>query len=576
MRSSAPGAVASMLSAVGGFIVRIWTCVALLFILPMAIVVPATPARAQTSQVCLGRVITTLDFSGTPSLQAGTALAVGATYRYSNINTGIDALVRIVALNNGATLATIDNNAAPALGQPDLRPFFNPELGGSNARSVDFQISFVAAGTNTALPFDLAATAIDVDGDSGSLREYAEFQSTYAQYLLNNPTNLSVNASAPSAGNTRFESTSTFTAPGIDPSANQNIVATFYSQSSGFRYRIGTLGTGSSVRLTSLQFTCPNLPAPTSTSIPQDFGDAPASYGNPRHDIIAGFQLGATITAESGPYNHATATADAGDDGVTIGTLRQTTTVTATITVAGAGGRLQAWFDWNRDGDFLDAGEQVATNVGDNLPGDTNTTAGTIGLSFTVPAGAVLGQTFARFRWSTQSGLDPNVIVGRDGEVEDYAVTVLGNPILSVTKTSAINLPTSFTGFFLPGNDVIYTITTSNSGTAATDVDSVFVLDSLPAQVEVYVGDFDAAGPATGTILFTQQNGAALNFTQASDVRFSDQIAVPASFTQCNYVPTVVNTYDPAIRYICVNPKASLASGNPAPGFALQFRARIK
>ena len=133
-----------------------------------------------------------------------------------------------------------------------------------------------------------------------------------------------------------------------------------------------------------------------------------------------------------------------------------------------------------------------------------------------------------------------------------------------------------YTTIALPGNDVIYTITTSNSGTAATDVDSVFVLDSLPAQVEVYVGDFDAAGPATGTILFTQQNGALLNFTQASDVRFSDQIAVPASFTQCNYVPTVANTYDPAIRYICVNPKGSLASGNPAPGFALQFRARIK
>ena len=62
MRSSALCAVASMLSAIGGFITRIWTCVALLLILPVAIVVPATPARAQTSQVCLGRGLATLRF----------------------------------------------------------------------------------------------------------------------------------------------------------------------------------------------------------------------------------------------------------------------------------------------------------------------------------------------------------------------------------------------------------------------------------------------------------------------------------------------------------------------------------
>ena len=536
----------------------------------------AAPAQAQTSEICLGRVITTLDFSTTPTLASGTALSVGAVYRYSNINTGIDALVRIVALNNGATLATIDNNAAPAAGAPDLRPFFDPELGGSNARSVDFQISFVTAGTNTPLLFDFVATAIDVDGDSGSLREYAEFQNGYAAYLLNNPTNLSVNASAPSAGNTRFESSTTFTAPGIDPTANQNIVATFYSKSSQFNYRIGTLGTGNSVRLTSLQFTCPNLPAPVTTATSQDFGDAPASYGNPRHDILTGFRLGASITAETGPYNNATATADAGDDGITIGSLRNGNIANVTATVTGAGGRLQAWFDWNRDGDFLDAGEQIATNIADNGAGDTNATIGTIGLSFTVPAAAVLGQTFSRFRWSTQTGLDPAVLIGRDGEVEDYVSTVLGIPILSTTKTSALYTPTSFSVFLIPDNDVIYSITTANTGTVATDSNSIFSLDSLPAEVDVFVGDFDGTGPATGTILFTTQNGAALTYSASTDLKYSNLAAAPASFAACTYVPSVTNAYDPAIRHICVNPKGALAAGSPAPGYTLQFRARIK
>lgn len=563
-----------LLSAVQSQLIRrFWTCLALSLALSLAVSFLPAPAKAQTTQICLNRVITTLDFSGTPALESGTPLAVNALYRYANVNTGIDALIRIVALNNGATLTTIDNNSAPATGQPDLRFFFNPELAGSNARSADFQISFVVAGTNTPLAFDFAATAIDVDGDSVSLREYAEFQSTWAEYLLNNPTNLSVNASAPSAGNIRFEATTAATAPGIDPAANQNIVAAFYAKSSGFRYRIGTLGTGTTVRLTSLQFTCPNLPAPIATTRPQDFGDAPASFGTPRHDVQTGFRLGAGVTSESGPYNHVTATADANDDGVTLGALRQSQTATATVSVTGVGGRLQAWIDWNRDGDFLDSGEQVATNVGDNLAGDTNAAAGTIGLSFTVPAGASIGQSIARFRWSTQADLPPASLTARDGEVEDYPVTIIGMAILSVAKSKTLFGPS---GFHLPGNDVIYTITASNVGGAATDTNTVFLLDSLPAQVELYVGDFDGAGPATGTVLFTQQNGAALTFAQATDVRFSNAATPPTSLAQCTYVPTVTGTYDAAIRHVCINPKNVLAAGNPAPSFTVQFRTRIK
>lgn len=565
-----------MRNGITPMILRGWWAIAMLIAFTAALILPAPPARAQTTEICFGRVITTLNFSTTPTLQSGTALQVNAVYRYANVNTGIDALVRIVALNNGATLTTIDNNAAPAAGAPDLRPFFNPELGGTDNRSADFQISFVSAGTNTALPFDFAATAIDVDGDSASIREYSEFQNSYAEYLLNNPTRLSVNASGPSAGNTRFESSTNFTAPGIDPTASQNIVATFYSKSSGFRYRIGTLGTGNSVRLTSLQFTCPNLPAPSATAKAQDFGDAPASFGNPRHDNLAGFRLGSTITTDTGPYNHATASADAGDDGVTFGTLRASKTATATVTVVGAAGRLQAWFDWNRDGDFLDSGEQVALNIGDNLAGDTNASAGIIGLSFNVPVGAVPGLSIARFRWSTQSGLDSTTIVGHDGEVEDYGVTILGNPIVSLTKTSAIYAPGSTTEFHLPDNDVVYTITASNSGSAETDTDSLLIVDSLPSQVEIYVGDFDGPGPATGTILFTQQNGTSLIFTPGTDVAFSDQIAAPTSFAQCTYTPLVTDNYAPAIRHVCANPKGTLASSTPAHGLTLQFRAQIK
>jgi hypothetical protein len=528
-----------------------------------------TQSIAQTTEMCLGRVITPMDFSANPVLVSGTALQPGAVYRYSNVSFGIDALVRIVSLNNGASLSTIDNNGT-------LRAFFNPELGGTNARSVDFQFTFVISGTNTPTPIDFAAGAIDVDGDSGSLREYAEFESNFSEYVLNSPTNLSVNSSTPSTGNTRFEPNTNFTAPGIDPTAFQNIVATFYTRTSSFRYRIGTLGTGSSVRLTSLQFTCPNVPSPVRYPVTQDFGDAPNTYGNPRHDVFDTVRLGATNTRDAAGYNSPDASADPGDDGVTFPTLRRNNAASLSISVTGGGGLLQAWFDWNADGDFLDAGEQVALNVGDNGPGDTNSTIGIIGLNVAVPQTAALGNTFARFRWSTQRDVDAATMSARDGEVEDYRVTVLGTPVLTTTKTSVVYTNTSPNGFHTPGNDVLYTITTSNTGSASTDSGSVVVIDSLPPQVELFVGDFDGAGPATGTVLFTQSNGAALTFAPSTDLRFSNTVAAPSNFAACSYSPPVTNTYDPAIRHVCINPKQGLAANTPAPSFSIQFRARIR
>ena len=83
---------------------------------------------------------------------------------------------------------------------------------------------------------------------------------------------------------------------------------------------------------------------------------------------------------------------------------------------------LDAWMDFNQDGDLSDAGEQIFTStavvngLNDNL-------------SFTVPAGAVAGDTFARFRCSGAGGLSPTG-PALDGEVEDYVFTVA--PLLSL------------------------------------------------------------------------------------------------------------------------------------------------
>ena len=100
-----------------------------------------------------------------------------------------------------------------------------------------------------------------------------------------------------------------------------------------------------------------------------DFSDAPASYGEADHIITSAVQLGVANTVDAGAVND---DSDAGDDGITIPTLTQGQTATITAEVTGAGGYLQGWIDFNGDGDFDDAGEQVAADLQDGGTGDTN------------------------------------------------------------------------------------------------------------------------------------------------------------------------------------------------------------
>lgn len=539
-----------------------------LFVAALLSAAAFAPGAAQAAgSVCLDRQIARLDFRA-PTLTSGVPLSLGAIYTFANVAPGVDARVRIDAISAGASLATIDNDTG-------LIGNFQPELAGVDARSVDFTFTFVVAGTTNVITGDFAASAIDIDGDGASIREYAEFSNAYAAYAVNNPTNLAVNASGPSvATNTRFEAITSANAPGIDPTAYPNIAEFVYTGASTFKYRIGALGTGNTTRLTSLDFSCPALPSTTTTTkAPQDFGDAPASYGNPIHDIVAGVRLGATNTSEAARYNSPTATGDSGDDGVAIASLYQAQTGTATATVSGAGGFLSAWIDWNGNGVFTDPGEQVAVDVTDNSAGDIIPATGTIKISFPVPSTATISPTFARFRWSLQSGLNADTMIAPNGEVEDYQVTINGRAIMLLTKSSAPYLTSGPGPFNLPGNDVIYKITATNSGQGPTTTDSLFVVDALPAQVEFYNGDIDDAGPATANVIFSQ-NGTSLSFNPAVDMKYSNVTAVPTSFVACTYTP--VAGYDPAVKYVCFNPKGPLLAGTPGPNFSFQIRARIK
>ncbi|MBI1338480.1 MAG: hypothetical protein GC164_16175, partial [Phycisphaera sp.] len=160
-----------------------------------------------------------------------------------------------------------------------------------------------------------------------------------------------------------------------------------------------------------------------------EFGDAPESYGTTfaydgaRHGNDFSTYLGSYAGFDSNGQPSSDASADDGDDGVTFLTAL-TTGSDATVRVnASASAYLNAWIDFNADGDFNDEGEQIVVD-GNLFSGDND-------LLINVPDTAVEGTTFARFRYSTQTGLAPTGFA-IDGEVEDYQVTLVSP---STTRT---------------------------------------------------------------------------------------------------------------------------------------------
>ncbi len=156
-----------------------------------------------------------------------------------------------------------------------------------------------------------------------------------------------------------------------------------------------------------------------------DFADAPASYktllkdNGPVHKIVHDLHLGNSITDEPDgqPSDHADV--DKGDDGVSFSAI-YTGNLSNIIVNASAPGKLNAWMDFNGDGNWSEPDEQIFVDKG--------LVEGNNALTFNVPSGAKPGNTFARFRFSTTGelsscGLAANGSVP-DGEVEDYLVLI--------------------------------------------------------------------------------------------------------------------------------------------------------
>ncbi|MEK7415857.1 MAG: Calx-beta domain-containing protein, partial [Planctomycetota bacterium] len=219
-----------------------------------------------------------------------------------------------------------------------------------------------------------------------------------------------------------------------------------------------------------------------------DYGDAPNSgqSGFPLtyktvlpdtaafHNAVFGIRLGANIDGEDN--GQPTATSDGDDntflddeDGVTLPASFITGT-TQTITVnASAAGFIHGWIDWGRNGHWNSGTEQVLSNVpvvvGNNI------------FNITTPAGASVGTSFARFRYTTApGGLPPaSEAIAADGEVEDYQV-LIQNTVLSINDVTQVETNAGTTTFAFtvslnnpaPAGGVTFDIATQD-GTAQDD-----------------------------------------------------------------------------------------------------------
>ena len=158
-------------------------------------------------------------------------------------------------------------------------------------------------------------------------------------------------------------------------------------------------------------------------ALASDFGDAPAPFPTTTSDdgashVASGATLGPTRDMESNGSPTPLANGDGADeDGVSFGPLRigQPGTLDVNIQNTASNVRLDAWVDFNGDGNWGGAGEQILDS---HLvsPGDTQ-------LRFQIPSWSASGRTYARLRVSSTGDLGHGGAAS-NGEVEDYVVNI--------------------------------------------------------------------------------------------------------------------------------------------------------
>ena len=163
-------------------------------------------------------------------------------------------------------------------------------------------------------------------------------------------------------------------------------------------------------------------------------------------------------------------------------------TINTTVPVSGT---LNAWIDYNADGDWDDPGEQIIT--------DRVSYGGNEDISISVPGTVTYGKTYARFRFSTEQGLLPTG-AAIDGEVEDYEVQFVPPPEKSIVDSSETHTSES-PNYLAIGEIVRYRLEVAVPEGTMTDFE---IQDNLPTGLQfIQDGTASLTITATNSITYT-------------------------------------------------------------------------
>lgn len=223
---------------------------------------------------------------------------------------------------------------------------------------------------------------------------------------------------------------------------------------------------------------------------------------NINDEYIGRVQLGSIDNASGGQfYTDFTSISTNLDKGAQY-TISVTPTWTGTVYSEG----YAVWIDYNKDGDFADAGEQVMSLA------PTQTTP--VSASFTVPSGAVNGAT--RMRVSMSYNATPTACQSFTyGEVEDYTVNLVDGtpdttkPVITLVGPSTVNINVGDTY-----NDQGATASDDVDGDITANIVTVNPVDSNTAGTYVVTYNVsDAAGNAADEVTRTVNVNAVADTT---------------------------------------------------------------
>lgn len=243
------------------------------------------------------------------------------------------------------------------------------------------------------------------------------------------------------------------------------------------------------------------------------------------------------------------------------GTDRVTYNVTLDVPASTSGYRIDVFANSAADATGYGEGEDFLGSFDIAHSGGSQSFSGEFVANRGVNQGEIIAMTTTR-----KTGATSYDITSEFGA----AVTASGKALLTVAIASQVYDPTTQQLKAIPANDHLAMITVSNVGGGPTDSNSLFLVKAVDPNSAFFNGTTPEFG---GIIRFTTAS-TTLTFDPTNDVRYSNATSAPTAMAQCTYTPQA--GYDPAVRYICLNPKGMLGSGTPAGAFTVSIRYRIQ